>query len=187
MKLFEVKDWKLRVRDEAWSYPAFKKILDRDKTKDKSRAMKEMFFLWSYADIKSDFMYITILKDREVAVRDGVGLPKTWKLDKTVQEAVDFYTKHSITVIGELYQAVLSSVGDITDYLKNTKMLLAERDASGKPVYQLTAITGGVKSVRTIMVDLKSIYTEVVKEQVELDGRSKGAKTFNEFEDGLDF
>ena len=182
-----MKDWKLHVNEIAWGYPVFKKILDRDKTKEKSKAMKEMLFIWNYADIKSDFMYITNAKLRFETVRDSVGLPKTWKLDQTMKDAITFYRKHSVTIVGELYEGALMSAGAITEYLKNTKALLAERDASNKPVYQLSAITAGVKSVKTILADLKSAYTEVVKESVELDGRTKGAKAFNEFEDGLDF
>ena len=37
------------------------------------------------------------------------------------------------------------------------------------------------------MRDLKTAYTEVVKEETNLDGKQKGSKTFNTFEDGLDF
>lgn len=187
MKLFEVKNWKLQVQDEVWSYVPFKKLLDRDKTKDKTRAMKEMFFIWSYADIKSDFMYIVNDVERAEAVKESVGLPKTWKMDNAIKDAIEFYKAQSTTVIAQLYEGTLAAAEAVTDYLKNTKVLLAERDASNKPVYQLTAITGGIKSVKTIMTDLKSIYKEVIKEQEELEGKSKGSKSFNTFEDGLQF
>jgi hypothetical protein len=37
------------------------------------------------------------------------------------------------------------------------------------------------------MRDLKAAYKEVVKEQIELEGRAKGSRTLNPFEDGLSF
>ena len=187
MKLFELQNWELQVRDETWGYPVFNKLLKRDKTKNKTTVHKELMFIWSFADIKSDFLYLTNAEEREVAIKKAVGLPEKWKKDKDIDEAIEFYKSHSATIIRSLYEGAAQSASDITEYLKKTKALLEERDDRGKPVYTLNSITASIKSVPVIMRDLKSAYKEVIKEEKDLDNRSKGSREFNTFEEGLDF
>jgi len=49
----------------------------------------------------------------------------------------------------------------------------------------LATITASLKSVPVIMRDLKAAYKEVLSEQKEMEGRTKGSKTMGLFEDGL--
>jgi hypothetical protein len=155
MKLFKMINWQLQVDEEAWGYIPFKKILDRDKTKDKTIAFKEMFFIWNYCDVKSDYMHLTDLDIRTDEIKKDIALPKTWKLDKVIQEAIDFYNKKSITVIEQLYRQTLKAASDIGEYLGNTKELLNERDDRDKPIYDVSKITTAVQKVPKLMKDLK--------------------------------
>lgn len=187
MKLFEMKDWQLTVSEEIWGLKPFQKILKRDKTKDKSRAIAEVMYVWYFCDIKSD--YLLMKEDLRIAelIKDVDGLPKGWKPDALIDEAIALYKKASVTVIQKLYQQSLKSAGDIGDYLENTDVLLAERDERGKPVTDISKITMAVQKVPKLMSDLKSAYTEVVKEQEDTANKKKGSQSFNLFENGLDF
>ena len=186
MKLFEMKNWQLHVNDIAWAYLPFKKLLTRDKTKDKGKALKEMLFIWHYCDIKSDYMHLTDLPTRVEEIKKDIDLPKIWKIDKDMKVAIDFYEKNSVTVIERLYRQTLAAADAIGDYLANSKTLLAERDMQGKVVTDIAKITTAAGRVPKLMSDLKSAYREVIKEQEDRDGRSKGSKKFNVFED-MDF
>ena len=185
MRLFEMKDWTLSVREEAWGLSPFKKILKRDKSRDKATALKEMLFIYYYSDIKSDYSIITneLIKTEEI--KKDIGLPDEWKIDSVMREAIEFYESRSITVIGKLYKNALKAANDVSEYLTLTDALLAERDNSGKPVNSITTIVGGIKKIKEIMQDLKAAEKEVVKEQQELEGRMKGSKTMSIFEEGL--
>ena len=185
MKLFEVKQWQLQVKEEAWGYKPFKKLLTRDKTKDKEKALKEMFFIWNYCDVKSDYMHMTDLKVRETEIKKDIGLPVKWKIDADIKDAIELYERNSVTVVEQLYRRTLEAASAIGDYLGNTKELLAERDVQGKVVTDIAKITASVQKVPKLMSDLKAAYIEVVKEQEDKDNRQKGSKTFNVFEDGL--
>lgn len=187
MKLFEFKNWELTVREEAWGLAPFANILKRDKTKDKSKALKEMLFVWHFCDIKSDYQYLTDETERFNAIKKDLGLPNAWKKDKIINEAIACYRKHSVTVIQKLYMNSLLSAQEIGNYLANTKELLAERDVHGKVVTDIAKITSSVQKVPKLMSDLKAAYKEVIKEQEDLDNRQKGSRTMNMFEDGLDF
>ena len=59
MNGFTLRDYVLTVEDNMWGLIPFKKILKRDKSRDKDRALKEMLFIYYYSDIKSDYLIIT--------------------------------------------------------------------------------------------------------------------------------
>lgn len=187
MKLFEMKDWVLTVREEAWGLLPFKKILKRDKSRDKSQALKEMQFIYFYTDIKSDYIIITDEKLKTEEIKKDIGLDDDWKIDAVIREAIDFYDSRSLTVIGKLYKNSLKAANDISEYLTMTDVLLAERDNNGKPVNDISKITGAISKVKSIMQDLKAAEKEVLKEQIETENRMKGSKQMSMYEEGLDF
>ena len=185
MKLFEMKEYVLNVSEEAWGLLPFKAILKKDKSRNKEQAFKEMLFIYYYIDIRSDYMYIVDDNIRFQEIKKDIKLPDDWKIDNVVQEAIDFYKKMSITPTAKLYKSALKAADDIAKYLEMTDALLAERTDKGSVVTPLSVVTASLKAVPIIMRDLKSAYKELLTEQKELEGRSKGSKTLNIFEDGL--
>ena len=186
MNGFILKEGSLTVEDQLWGLLPFKKILKRDKSRDKDKALKEMLFIYYYCDIKSNYL-IMDSKTRVEEIRKDLGLGDDWKVDSVIQEAMDFYESRSLTVIGKLYKNTLKAVNDISDYLINTDALLSERDDKGKPVNDISKITGAITKVKGLMQDLKAAEKEVIKEQVETEGRMKGKQQMGLFEDGLKY
>lgn len=183
MKLFEMKNWNLHVSEEAWGFLPFKKILTRDKTKDKTTALKEILFVYFYCDIKSD--YLLMDEDtRAEEIKKDIGLPDKWSKDKIIDDAILFYTDRTVSVIESLYRDAVQAAKAIGKYLRNTEELLDERDSSGKPVYDISKITASVQKVPKLMDDLNNAFEKVVKEKEATD-KQKGSKKFNLFEDGL--
>jgi hypothetical protein len=185
MKLFEMKDHNLCVTDEAWGLLPFKAILKRDKTRGKENAFKEMLFVYYYADVRSDYVSITNDADRIIELIKDIGLDSKWKLDEVMVSAIAFYIEKSETVISKLYKDSLVSIAEMSLYLRSTGTLLAERTQNGGTVTTLPMIVASNKSLPEIMRNLKAAYKEVLAEQKELEGRTKGSKTMGLFEDGL--
>ena len=184
MNGFLLKEYVLTVEDNMWGLLPFKKILKRDKSRDKDRALKEMLFIYYYSDIKSDYLIIDS-KFRIEEIKKDIGLPEDWRIDSVLQEAIDFYEERSLTVVGKLYKNALVAANDISDYLTKTKELLEERDDKGKPVTTLTTIVGGISKIKTVMQDLKAAEKELIKERIETEGRMKGQQQMGMFESGL--
>ena len=185
MKLFKIVNWQLEVEEELWTIEAFNNILKRDKSKDKEIAMKEVAFIYHFCDVKSDYVFITDMNARTKEVAKDVGLPKTWKVDKVIEIARDLYLARAVTVSEKLYKSGLKSASDVSEHLNGTKALLAERDDKGKPVHTINSITAANKMIPDMIKNLKITYKEVIKEQTDLEDKSKGAKKFGMFEDGL--
>jgi hypothetical protein len=185
MKLVEFKDYKLTVPEEVWGLKTFRKLLDRDKTKDKVNASKEMLFIFHFCDIRSDFQHILDKDKRIEEVKKEAGLKDSWKIDSHVQASIDLYISLSTTIIEQLYLNSLQAASDVGNYLALTKELLEERDKNGKPVIDIAKITTAIQKVPKLMSDLKEAYDQVVKEKETMENKSKGTRTFNMFEDGL--
>ena len=184
MNGFLLKDHILTVEDQVWGLLPFKKILKRDKSRDKDKALKEMLFIYYYTDIKSDYLIIDSKFRKEEIIKD-LGLSEDWKIDSVIQEAIDFYEERSLTVIGKLYKNALLAANDISEYLTKTKALLEERDDKNKPVTTLTTIVGGISKIKIVMQDLKAAEKELIKEKIETEGRMKGQQQMGMFELGL--
>lgn len=178
-----MKQWQLTVSEEAWGLAPFKAILDKDKSKEKEHAIKEMTFIWFYADIRSDYLNMPH-EIRVEEIKGDIGLPKKWTMSKEVEAAIKFYNKDA-TALQRLYRQTLASVQAIGDYLERAAELLAERDNNGRPVNDIAKITGAVQKVPKMMRDVKEAYKEVVKEIEDTENKKKGSRTFNTFEDGL--
>lgn len=185
MNLFKLVNWQLEVEEVVWGLEPFNKLLIRDKTKGKEKALKDMLFIYYFGDIRSDYSYLTDEKQRVIEIIKDMGLTKNWKIDPILQVAIDFYIERSTTIIGKLYKAASKSANDVAEYLEGTKTLLSERDDKGKPVHTINTITAALKQVPGIMKDLKTAEKEVIKEKEDNIGKSKGARTFGMFEDGL--
>jgi len=184
MKLFEMKNWELTVAEEAYGLSPFNKILKRDKSKNKGGAMAELLFIWFWCDIKSNYLIMDEDNRLEELKKDIVNLPKDFVIDEVIQEGIDLYKKHE-TVLERLHKQSLKSATEVGNYLQNTRALLAERDNSGRPVNKIADITRGLKDVKIIMKEIKLTEKEVLKEQDTTEGKSKGSKKMNTFEDGL--
>lgn len=187
MKLFEMKEFTLSVSDEAWGISYFKNILKRDKNRTKETSFKEMLFIYYYSDIRSDYVYIINDKERCKEIIKDIGLPSDWKIDSVIQEAVNYYNSMSLSPIAKLYKSSLKAADDISRYLESTDELLKERTLNGSVVNTLATITASLKSVPVIMKDLKAAYKEVLTEQKDMDGKTKGSRSFGLFENGIIF
>jgi hypothetical protein len=184
MKLFEMKDYNLHVSEEAWGLLPFKAILKRDKSRNKEMAFKEMLFIYFYTDVRSDYVHYTDGEKLKEIIKD-IGLPTDWKLDSIMQDAINFYEERSVSVIAKLYKSALKSANDTSEYLEMTADLLRERTDKGGTVTTLPMITASQKTLPEIMKNLKAAYKEVIAEQKELEGRTKGSRTMGLFEDGF--
>ena len=91
MKLFKYEGYEVRVAPEALLLLPFKKLWNRDKSKNKERAMLELSFLYFYCDPRSDYQYITDDETRLAEVKKGMGFADGWKPDVTLNAAIAFY------------------------------------------------------------------------------------------------
>jgi hypothetical protein len=186
MKLFELNrsTYEIEVAAEALLLSPFKKIVDRDKSKTKDTAKKELALVYHYCDVRSDYMGIDD-EAKLALIIDNLKLPDNYKIDSVMEEAIEFYKKRSYTIIEKLYEGAVISATDVDTYLRNTKALLSERDDNGKIVTDISKITASLEKLPKIMANIKAAEEVLIKERKETAGKGKGNKSLNMFEDGV--
>ncbi len=187
MNLFEFDkdEFTVKYKPEVLLLEPFKKIVSRNKNKE--LAKKELAFVYLFSDLRSDYMYITDERSRKEELKKDLGLPNSWDIDDVIIEAIDFYRQRSTTINSILYRDACKAASDISAYLSKTEELLSERDENGRPITDVTKIVNSLVKVPIIMKNLNMALQELIKEQEITEGKTKGSKQFNMFEDGLEF
>ena len=182
MKLFKYEGYEVRVSPEALNLKPFKKLWNRDKTKDKEKAMLELSFIYFYCDPRSDYQYILDDEDRMIAVKEGIGLPENWKLDAAMMDAVTFY-KTFDTHSAMLMRLAAEGVEKVKKAMKD----LEPTDTGTAKKAPITVVKEYL-SVLKLIPEVASMLKEAEKslnEEAEF-GEAKGSIEKTLFDDGLD-
>lgn len=174
MRLFKYEGYEVKVSPEALTLKPFKKIWDRDKSKNKEAAMNELSFLYFYCDIRSDYQYLVDDEDRMKAVKTGIGFPDSWKPDALVQSAIECY-KTFDTSAALLLRVAANGVKKIQELLND----LTPTDTKSLKEY-LTAM----KMIPEVAAMIKEAEKAINEEQEF--GEAKGSIEKTLFDDGLD-
>jgi len=183
MRLFDLVSNQVTISEEAYLLTPFKVIWDKDRTKYKEKALAEMAYIYFMEDFKSDFSDIIDLKDREAEVRSSIGLPSSWKEDKVIQEAREFYRKRSEEITPLLLLRDSKVVIDkMREYFREVDFLAL--DDKGRPKYDIDKLARVVERSANILENLKKLE-EMVKKEVQSKKDKVGSKTKATFEDGV--
>lgn len=174
MKLFKFENYEVTVAPVALTLKPFKKIWDRDKSKNKERAMQELAFLYFYCDPRSDYQYITDNETRMAEVKKGLGFSEDWKPDAALNTAVTFYYSFDSNAARLLRRATkeINKAEEVLDSMSPTDYKsIKEHFAAMKMIPELAnMITEAEKALNT-------------EEQF---GEAAGSIEKGMFEDGLD-
>jgi len=168
--------------EECTMLAPFKKILDRDKSKDKDIATKEITFIWFYSDITSPYQSILVDADRCEEIRRDIELPAKWKIDSVIQDAVKFYIERSKTAVYYMYEAAMASASACNEILKDTKSLIALYDDK---IGALQKVLGALEKVPKVMESLRNVEKELIRQIEDKEGKKIGSKSFAVYEEGL--
>lgn len=181
MRLFKYEGYEVKVSPEALTLTPFKKIWERDKSKTKDRATQELSFLYFYCDPRSDYQYIIDDTDRLEAVKDGEGLPKSWKPDALVTAAISFYNSFD-TASAMLLRAAREGVDKVQKVMRDID--LNQKDKNGKPLMTVKDYVSVLKMIPEVASMLQDAE-KAINEENEY-GEAKGAIEKTLFDDGLD-
>lgn len=182
MKLFKYENYKVVISEEALSLKPFKKIWDRDRTKNKDKAIAELSYVYFMEDPASDYQYLVDRDERSKAIIEGEGLTK-WKPDKVVEEAMSFYASFK-TTSALILEDTRYAADNLRKSLRNID--LEATDDRGKPIYTVASIISAIKQVPQLVKELADAERAVAKEMAESGGRVRGQKTKSIMEGGLD-
>ena len=182
MKLLKYEGYKLTIEPEALTLAPVKKIWNRDRTANKDKAISEIGYIYFMMDPRSDYQYLVDEEERSKAIIEGEGLSPSWKPDKVVQEAMEFYGKFKPTA-ALLLEDTRYAVDKLRKLLRDIN--LDEKDDKGKPVYTLNTITATIKQVPSLARDLDEAEKALASE-MRSQGKMRGQGEKTIMEDSLD-
>ena len=182
MQLFQLRKYQVIFEPQTMMLKPFADI--RDKNNDENLTLKELSFIWFFADIRSEFQNILDEYARKEEIKKSISLDDDWEPDKTVIAAIEFYRQYSKTPSSGLYDASIKAAQFIEKKLNNPESLLSETDSRGNPVYKLDSLLNMLKGIPDAMQKLHSAREQVVRE-IEEKSQLKGKKEKAIFEDGI--
>ena len=184
MRLFtmDMDTFALSFEPEVLMIKQFNKIIQRDKSKGKTIAMAELSYMWFFTNSKSDFLQIIDEEERsETIVEAIIGLPKGWKPDKVVLDAIEFYKKHSLTVTSRMLEDAMSIIDNMSKWAKVAALHLDEM-IGDKPKYDISKIQAFIRDVPKMVATIKTLEDEVLKEKDTTDSH-RGSQEKSMLED----
>lgn len=181
MNLFTLKNYRVYISEEAYLLEPFKKIWDRDRTKDKSRALQELGLVYFVCDIRSDYQYIIDEEERIKEVIQGEGMPKDYVPDKEVRDAMEFYKSFRTTA--EIFlEGTRVAANNFRNYLINIDL---NEEIDGKPKYNVGSVATALKQMPQLITDLNKAEIAVKKERDEEKSIRGGGANLSMFENGV--
>lgn len=162
MKIFEISNNQPIVTVEALMIPEFKKVWDRDKTKDKSKAYNELRYIYFSTDYKSLYLSIEEEYRNEKLIEDFIGI-KNWKPDKDITEACNKYKEFQRTPTMRFLEDNQKAMESMGKYFRNINW--DESTERGMPKYKITEVSTAVKNAGGIIDNIEKLKEKVAKEQ----------------------
>lgn len=165
MKLLKYEGYTLTFEPEILTLKVFKKLYQRDRTKDKSRFIQELAFIYFYVDPRSDYQMYTDEEERFNKIIEGEGI-KDFKIDNDLLAAIKYYESFRPTSA-----LLLEDTRVAVDKLRKTlrEIDLNATDEKGKPIYTLNTIISTIKQVPSLVRDLDEAERTIAKELVQSD------------------
>ena len=179
MRLIKYEGYNLTIEPELLTLAPFKKIWTRDKSKDKSKALQELGYIYFMYDIRSDYQIYIDEEKRSREIKIGEGMPENWEPDDTVKEAAAYISKFK-PAAALLLEDTRVAVDKLRTLLRNIN--LNEVDDKGRPIYTLNTITSTIKQIPSLVKDLDEAERALAKEIAQSD-KVRGAQEKSMYED----
>ena len=179
MNLFNITvTGKIELNPEAIAIPPFREIWDRDKSKTKEKATKEISYVVYLCDYKSP--YIAYAEpEREKVIREDFIKDDKWKPDEVITTAIEKYKELQYTPILRMLNSALGVADKISGYFD--KVNFDEVDAKGFHKYDINDVLGAISKVENAVKKLKSLEQQVKSEQLE-NTNVRGNSEINDYE-----
>ena len=181
MKLFKFEGYNLTISEEAFMLKPFKELWRRDKSKNKERALQELAYIYFMEDSRSDYQVYIDKEERSTQVKLGEGMPESWKPDKAVLDAMQFYSSFK-SESALLLEDIRVAITKLREFIKTID--LSATDDKGKPIYTLNTYTATIKQIPDLITSLDEAERTIAKENIQSD-KVRGSIEKAMFEDDL--
>lgn len=180
MKLFDIKGDEVVLNAQTLGIPPFRQLYERDKSKGKKQAFKEISYITFLCDNTTDNRYRGYSEiEREKVLRRDFIKDNSWEPDALVKEAIEKFRELQKTPTSRLYESALSGANKLADYFADIDLRVI--DEEGKPYYSAKELAQNLAAVGGIVRSLKQLEAIVRQEQMDAT-TARGGSEILEFE-----
>lgn len=170
MKLFELdEDNNVIIAEEVREIPEFKKLIMRDKDRNKRNALRELSYIYHRADYRS--VYNNYAPDEKLQK-----LAQDFKVeheDTEIKKAIEKYLELTQSPIIRLLNSSRRKIDELAEYIENTTLT----DDT------IEVFLKASKDIPVVINALDKIEEKVKSDQSFAAARTKGGKTVSKLED----
>ena len=171
MHIVEMVNYEIVPTQECFLIKPLRQLFNADRSKTKEKFMQQLSVVYFMADPRSSYNYITDEKDRLKLIIEQEGLEPDFKIDSKLQEAIDWYKKHTLTTSALLLEDARTAVDKVRQFLRDVD--LNATDEKGKPKYTINSVTAALKQIPQLAKDLKETE-KILTLEIEEAGRARG-------------
>lgn len=156
MKILDFNDGKVIISPEILSISPFKELWDKDKSKDKELATKQLKYIWFYSDYNSPYFKYSEEERHTLILKDVLNDNKF--NTKEIKKELEKYRELTISPAVDAVDAAFSFIRNLQNYLK--RIDLTQVDA---------------KKVSDIFINMPKIINSLqeAKKAAEIDSTAK--------------
>lgn len=168
MKIFDIVNGHIAPTANSLNVPEFKVIWDRDKSEDKSKAIKELSYVAFLIDesLQNPYRGYNYIDRVPILKRDFLGSDKA-KVDKVITAAIKKYKELSFSTNMRLLKAARAATDKLSEYYED----MASSDITK---FKPRDLSSNLKDVGGIIKSLDMLEEFVKKEQAESKVRGGG-------------
>ena len=174
MKLINYDGGELKVADEAFLIRPIRELFEDDKSKNHEQFLRQMSYLWFMSDPRSSYMYLTSETERSEEIKKQEGFGADWKPSEKLIAAIEQYKSHIITTSSLLLEDIRIGIDNVRAFFRTVN--LGDVDEKGKPIYQISAVTGAIKQAIELTKMLAEAEKSLAQELTEDSGVRGSAK-----------
>jgi 1,2-phenylacetyl-CoA epoxidase PaaB subunit len=183
MGLLSLEDYTLKIKPEALAISAFKKIWNRDRSKNKSNAIRDLSYIYYMVDYKSEFSYILNDEKRHKEIVKILDKGDSLVIDDVMKEAIEIYKKSQETLSLQLLRNARISLQKLSEYIASIDY--SERDKNNRPVHDIKKVKDTFQTLGD-SIDAVAKAEEKVKKELQAENEARGKMEKNVFEDGFE-
>lgn len=170
MSLFNLSNNQVIIEPAVLSIPEFKVLWDRDTSKTKDSAQRELSYVYFLTDFNSPYSNVPDFKRQEVVIEDFIK-DKTWTPDNAIEQAISKYKLLTETASMRLVLATRRTLDKLSHYMDQTEL-----DSRTVKI-----IIDTVKNVSSVL-NAYGKMEEVAQKDQKQSGRMIGGKELGIFE-----
>ena len=167
--MFILKSNQVEIEPKALLIPEFKKIHDRDKSKNKEKSLKEFAYIYFMADYKSEYNVSGLEKKMMISVE--IMGNKDYNPDELVNDAILRYETIQETYSMRYLRSIRETINSLNKFYSELRYRSETMNAKD---YDPSLVTKGMKDVETVLEKIEKWERKVHGEEDMMQIRGGG-------------